>query len=223
MDGDEAIVLAADENMDDWEEDENSDDDEEEEEDLSPWPLIAAARSGDLTTVQRLLETGADKNETTRRGRTAIFHAARKGLLEIILLGADRDKAAIAGRTPLHWAAQNGYLSITKLLMAYGADLNARTNNGNLPIDMGYRNTEEIRQAIRDEPRRRMDHGHKRATEQDRHPNAAISPSTQKEGDEEEEEPTSKKPRIEKGTEATEGKVAEEDEGSEPSSDEEDR
>ena len=65
------------------------------------------------------------------------------------------------------------------LLMSYGADLNARATDCQLPIDIAQ--TEEMKQAIRDEPRRRMDHGHKRATEQDRHPNAAASASAQQE------------------------------------------
>ena len=82
--------------------------------------------------------------------------------------------------------------------MSYGADLNARTNDGQLPIDLAR--SEEIKQAIRDEPRRHMDEAPpgKRATEQDRHP-------------------------IDEGAIAAEEetKVAEEDEDSEPSSDEE--
>ena len=113
------------------------------------------------------------------------------------------------------------------LLMSYGADLNAKANDGELPIDMeGYRITEEIKQAIRDEPRRRMDHGHKRATEQDRHLNAATSASAQQE-EEEEVEQSNKRPRIDgEGAvgavaEEKETKVAEEDEDSEPSDEEE--
>ena len=110
------------------------------------------------------------------------------------------------------------------LLMSYGADLNARNNYRELPIDVAR--TEEIKQAIRDEPRRRMDHGHKRATEQDRHPNAAAaSASAQQEeekGDDEDEQ-SNKRPRLDEGVVADkETKVAEEDEDSEPSSDEED-
>ena len=115
--------------------------------------------------------------------------------------------------TPLHGAAANGQLETAKLLMVYGADLNAKDNEDKLPIDL----------AIRDEPRRRMDHGHKRATEQDRHPNAAAAASAQQEEDDEEEEkePSSKLPRLDGGAEAEDDKVAEEDENSEPSSDEE--
>ena len=103
--------------------------------------------------------------------------------------------------------------------MIYGADLDARTNNGLLPIDVGHLNTEEIKQAIRDEPRRRLDEAPgKRATEQDRHPNAATSASAQQD-DEGEEQSNNKKQPAE--GEAEEGKVvADEDQDSEPSSDE---
>ena len=112
--------------------------------------------------------------------------------------------------------------------MSYGVDLDARTNNGQLPIDMAT--TEEMKQAIRDEPRRRMDEAPgKRATEQDRHPNAATSASAQQEeedGEErEEDEQSNKRPRLDEGAAVVAGdetKVAEEDEDSEPSSDEAD-
>ena len=96
------------------------------------------------------------------------------------------------GFTPLHDAAREGHLEIAKLLMSCGADLNARTNDGELPIDIAA--TEEIRQAIRDEPRRRMDEAPgKQATEQDRHPNATTSTSArqEEEGVEEQQATTS--------------------------------
>ena len=112
-------------------------------------------------------------------------------------------------------AAFNGHLETAKLLMAYGADLNARTNDGHLPIDDA--DDEEIRQAICDEP---MDEAPgKRATEQDRHPNVATQQDKQEEG----EEPSSKRPRLEGGTVADDVlKVSEEDEDSEPSDEEDD-
>ena len=99
--------------------------------------------------------------------------------------------------------------------MSYGADFNARTNDGHLPIDIAR--SEEIIQAIRDEPRRRMDHGHKRATEHDINPNTATSHFAQEEDEEKEEEAQSnKKPRLDNFVvEAEEDKVAEEDEESE--------
>ena len=167
--------------------------------------------------IQYLVEQGADKEKADRFGFTPLLHASFQGRLDLVryLLeqGANRDKASNDGMTALHHAAQYGHLEIAKLLMVYGADLNARNNDGELPIDMGFRNTEEIKKAIRDEPRRRMDHGHKRATEQDRHPNSA---SAQQEDGEEEVEMDNKRPRLD------EGAVAEEDEDSEPSDGEDD-
>ena len=306
MDEEPEFLVVADENddegdenkndMNEWNEDDDGDDDgdgddinattEETEVELCS-PLIAAAKAGDLILVRSLLlEQGVDKSETTNIGRTAMWHAAKNGHLEIVRLlleqgadkelggpdmtplrvasamghllvvqllleqgadiekadsfgrtalfsastrghsdvvrylleqGANRDKTNIVGWTPLHWAAFLSHLETAKLLMIYGADLDARTIGGELPIN--YAHTDEIKQAIRDEPRRRMDHGHKRATEQDRQPNAAASASAQHEELVEAEEPCSKKPRLEE--EVEKGKMAEEDEDSEPSSDEE--
>ena len=222
-------------------------------------PFIAAASAGNFSTVQSLLEQGADKNETTNWGRTAMWHAARNDHLPIVQLlveqgadmekvgrcdatplwvacafeqvdvvrylleqGADRDWTDYTGDSSLHIASTMCNLKITKLLMVYGADLNARNNYGQLPIDIvgteggNEEEIEDTKQAIRDEPRRRMDEvPGKRATEQDRHPNAAVSASAQ-----EDEEPSSKRARLEIGEE--EGKVAEEDEDSEPSDGEDD-
>ena len=147
--------------------------------------LYTAADNGDLERVQMLVEQGVNidmTDTTTKRNYTPLFVASRNGHLEVVryLLeqGANRDKTANNGWTSLHNAAIRGHLDIVKLLMDYGADLNARTIAGHVPIDMAA--TEEIKQAIRDEPRRRMDEAPgKRATEQDRHPNAAALASAQ--------------------------------------------
>ena len=90
-----------------------------------------------------------------------------------------------------------------------------------MPIDVAA--NEEMKQAIRDEPRRRMDHGHKRATERDRQINVAtISASTQQ--DDEEAEQGKKNPRLGEGTVSEEEAriLAEINEDSEPSDEEDD-
>ena len=91
-------------------------------------------------------------------GHTPLINAARSGCLDmaryLLEQGADRDKASDFGSTPLHLAANRNRLRMVKLFMVYGADLNARTNRGHLPIDLAR--SEEIEQAIRDEPRRRL-------------------------------------------------------------------
>jgi Ankyrin repeats (3 copies)/Ankyrin repeat len=196
---------------------------------LKQTALITAAEHGREDVVRYLVQQGADMEKACDSGATPLIYASWKGHLDVaryfLEQGANRDKATASCRyTSLHLAALEGHLDIVKLLMVYGADLNARTNNGQLPIDMGNHNTEEIRQAIRDEPRRRIDEAPgKRATDEDRHPNAATSASTQQEDVEEIDEQINKKPRLDEGAKAEEGKVAEEDEDSEPSSDEEEK
>ena len=123
--------------------------------------LSVAAFKGYLDVVRYLVEQGADMEKADRHDFTPLLTASCNGKIEVVqyLLeqGADRDKADNTGSTSLHYAAQCGHLEIAKLLMVYGADLNTRTFEGRLPIDDAW--NEEIRQAIRDEPRRRMDHG----------------------------------------------------------------
>ena len=180
-------------------------------------PLYLASWYGHLDVVQYLVEQGASLDKASNHGTTPLIAVAIGGHLEVarylLEQGADRDKANNDGYTPLHLAAQEGNLEIGMLLMSYGADLNARTNAGSLPIDVA--STEEMKQAIRDEPRRRMDHGHKRVTEQDRHPNTSAPAGQQ------EVEQNNKRQRLAESV-AEEGKVAEEDEDSEPSDVEED-
>ena len=150
-------------------------------------PLAMASFNGHLEIVKYLIEQGCSIEKVDNDGWTPLNSGVLNGQIEVVryLLeqGADRDKGNVEGGTPLHHAAHMGYLDILLFLMSYGADLNARSSDGQLPIDLALR--EEIRQAIRDEPRRRLDHGHKRATEQDWHPNAATSDTSQN-GDKEE-------------------------------------
>ena len=201
-------------------------------------PLHLASIQGYLDVAQYLVEEGATLDKLDHTGNTPLSVAAVNGQLEIcrylLEQGADRGKPDHGGYTPLHYAACYGRPEIAKLLMIYGAELNA---NDQLAADIAGDDmffqidpalTEEIKQAIRDEPRRRMDEAPgKRATEDDRHPNATSSASTQQEekDDEEvaEEELSNKKPRLDEGTGVEEEtKVASEDEDSEPSSDEDD-
>ena len=134
--------------------------------------------------------------------------------------GANKDKADKDGWTPLHWAARKGHLAIAKLLMSYGADLNAREKYGRLPIRVAR--TEEIEQAIRDEPQRRQDlpRPRKRCVEQDQHPDTAASSASAQQQDEVDGEGEQSNRKLSAEGEAKEGEVADEDQDSEPSSDE---
>ena len=106
-----------------------------------------------------------DKDKANNIGWTALTYAAHQGhfgVVEFLLEdGVNLTKVTTTGHTALHLAAHEGHAEILSLLMAYGASLTARTTGGRLPIDMAA--NEAIRVLIHDEPRRRMDHGHKRA------------------------------------------------------------
>ena len=197
-------------------------------------PLYAATQFGHLSVVRLLVQQGADMEKRGDFG-SPLHVAATSGRLKTVRYyleqGADRDKVMSLFNkfTPLHLACINGRLDVVKLLMVYGADLNARTWRGELPIDTA--GNEEIAQAIRDEPRRRMDEAPgKRATEEVRHPTDKSNKrqrddehneSATENGDIEETEPSSKRRNLEE-REAVEGKVAEKDEDSEPSDGEDD-
>jgi ankyrin repeat protein len=115
-------------------------------------PLLFAARDGDIEMTRLLVAAGADVNEAAGDGMTALLTALIRHHLDyarfLLDRGADPNKGA--GYTPLHWAAGEwgGELSVSvapdsewgvfggltgrerlemvKLLLAHGADPNAR-------------------------------------------------------------------------------------------------
>lgn len=65
---------------------------------------------------------GADINQETNDGATALHLAAQYGHLDVLKclvneLGADVNKAAVNGITPLYTAAQNGHLALVVFLV----------------------------------------------------------------------------------------------------------
>lgn len=101
--------------------------------------LMWASNSGDLDTVEALLEKGAAVNlRENRDGRTALMWASDGGHVEVVkrLLkaGADVNEMSIGGgypgRTALMWACHRGHVDVVKALIEKGADVNARTTSG---------------------------------------------------------------------------------------------
>ncbi len=106
--------------------------------------LLAAwhqAERGDKGIVQALLDAGADVNQTSCWGETALFGAASfpNGLATVRLLlakGADVNIAWQAGWTPLMQAALDGTAEIVRELLLHKPDLDATNKEGQTALDL---------------------------------------------------------------------------------------
>ncbi|MQA91432.1 MAG: hypothetical protein GEU90_14600 [Gemmatimonas sp.] len=91
-------------------------------------PLLFATMRGDLASARILVDAGADVNETSPYGASAIVYAAHSGNAELVryLLekGADPN-ADGAGYTALHAAMLRRHVDAATHLLEYGADPNA--------------------------------------------------------------------------------------------------
>ncbi|KAI4254850.1 MAG: hypothetical protein LQ352_002871 [Teloschistes flavicans] len=114
--------------------------------DVDHKPIHLAAQTGNVDTVRILVQRGADINTTVREtNMTPIHYAAEfqdsfqhvKGLAS---LGARIDGQDYLGWTPLHWASWRGHLASLNALVSCGADVNAKTLDGNASIMLAVAN-----------------------------------------------------------------------------------
>lgn len=101
----------------------------------APTPLVDAARRGDMTAVRELLSQGADVNEASGDGMTALHWASYRGdaalASALIKARAKLDATTRLGsHTPLHVASRNGHGAVVALLLKAGAPVDARTLGG---------------------------------------------------------------------------------------------
>jgi ankyrin repeat protein len=92
-----------------------------------------AARQGDLESAKLLLAAGANPNEATPDGMTALVLASYSGHSDVskFLLSKDANpNAADVGYTALHAAVLRGDVELVKTLLSYGANPNARITKG---------------------------------------------------------------------------------------------
>jgi ankyrin repeat protein len=101
--------------------------------------LSCAAENGSIESVALLQQAGAKGNVDDARVRTtAILRAAHRGNVErvqqLLQMGVSARTADEYGVTPLHEAARIGRPAVVTVLLAAGADPNARTRSGETPM-----------------------------------------------------------------------------------------
>lgn len=100
--------------------------------------LIAAAESGNLDEVKRLVETGAELNAQDDRGRTAVMaatHGNHPAVVEYLLAkGADVNLRDEMSDNPLLYAGAEGLLEIVRICLAAGADTKLTNRYGGIAI-----------------------------------------------------------------------------------------
>lgn len=107
------------------------------------WRVFNAATDGDLNTIIRAVEQGANIHTYHEEEGAPLIMAAWNGRLNVIgyLLAQGANVNAQEGE-PLIGAARNGHLSVVKYLVIQGADVNAQEGSalisaareGRLPV-----------------------------------------------------------------------------------------
>eukprot|EP00656_Telonema_subtile_P002567 TRINITY_DN11150_c0_g1_i1.p1 TRINITY_DN11150_c0_g1~~TRINITY_DN11150_c0_g1_i1.p1 ORF type:complete len:688 (+),score=219.57 TRINITY_DN11150_c0_g1_i1:194-2257(+) len=108
---------------------------------VAPFPgedLFIAATWGHQQVILQLLESGADPNQLDQYGLTPLHRAVERkqiaAIQALVYHGANVNSAGswAVQETPLHWAVRSGDRAIdtTKVLLALGADVNARDAHG---------------------------------------------------------------------------------------------
>jgi ankyrin repeat protein len=106
-------------------------------------PLMFAAAVGSVESMRLLLDAGADPNAVNKAGASPLMWCAGDAAKVKLLLtcGASVHAVAEAGRTPLHMTAYyDGSAEVARLLIAKGADVNARDKGGFSVLEVASQN-----------------------------------------------------------------------------------
>lgn len=98
--------------------------------------LLAAASAGHAVLFDRLIALDANVNATTSAGGTPLTEAlkyAQAGVPTLLEHGANPNVVTM-GMTPLLIVVQAGNTSLMRLLLAHGADVNAKPPRGHTPL-----------------------------------------------------------------------------------------
>lgn len=105
--------------------------------------LIDAAKEGNINEIIAALDAGANINAREDNSNdSALFKASYYGHFSIVKLllnkGADIELKGYQQMTPLHAAAQNNHVAIGRLLIEYGANIEAVTNVNAVETPLHY-------------------------------------------------------------------------------------
>ena len=104
-------------------------------------PLHDAARNNDSSTVQWLLQNGANSNHSDPDRRQPLHEAAESNAIEsaevLLAAGASPNvREEHLEQSPLHRAALFGSAEVAEKLIEAGANPNERDSNGDTPLHL---------------------------------------------------------------------------------------
>ena len=107
--------------------------------------LRSAALNGDLATVEKLIQAGANVNQAGNDGETALIFAAWDGNTALVTAllaaqGIEVNQADKDGKTALFAAARKGHTEVVTALLNGGANANAFDIRGENSVDAAIRN-----------------------------------------------------------------------------------
>ena len=107
-------------------------------------PLVAAAKIGNLTIGEMLIDAKADIEFFAKGDETPLMMASKNGNIDfvryLLASGADINRKLKGEGTALMAAARNGQLETIKLLLGEGADINAMVPGEGTPLLVAARN-----------------------------------------------------------------------------------
>ena len=108
--------------------------------------FLRAARTGDVTTVDQMLQDGMPVDVSGWNDSTALHLATANNRTDVIkhLLNerADVNRQDRGKDTPLHMAARNNNTETAQLLIDNRADISLKNYNNTTPLDEAYKGSE---------------------------------------------------------------------------------